>query len=208
VHTTIAGVLIGLLTPAKPWVSPMLFREFAGRFGGFLQGEAWQNPKQRQTVLQSAERAVREATSPVERLETVLHPWVSFLIMPLFALANAGVPLEPAAFTDSVALAVVVGLCLGKPVGIVLFSWLAVCAGMAKLPDGISWSILASGGVLAGIGFTMSLFIAGLAFSETLLSAAKVGIFTGSALCAVLGLVLLRWLEPKPAQAGLEPAPP
>jgi NhaA family Na+:H+ antiporter len=148
------------------------------------------------------ERAAREAISPLERLEVALHPWVSFVIMPLFAFANAGVPIEAGAFTDSVAMAVVIGLCVGKPVGIVLFSWLAVRTRLAKLPEGISWAILAAGGVLAGIGFTMSLFIAGLALSERLLLAAKIGILTGSALCAVLGLALLLWLLPKPAQAG------
>lgn len=99
-------------------------------------------------------------------------------------------------------MAVVVGLCVGEPVGIVLFSWIAVRTGLAKLPEGISWAILAAGGVLAGIGFTMALFIAGLALSERLLLAAKISILTGSALCAVLGLALLLWLLPKPAQAG------
>jgi NhaA family Na+:H+ antiporter len=96
----------------------------------------------------------------------------------------------------------VVGLCVGKPVGIVLISWLAVRTGLAKLPEGVSWGILAAGGVLAGIGFTMSLFIAGLALSEPLLVAAKVGILTGSVLSAVLGFALLLWLLPKPTQIG------
>jgi NhaA family Na+:H+ antiporter len=138
----------------------------------------------------------------MERLEAALHPWVSFVIMPLFAFANAGVPIEAGAFTDSVAIAVVVGLCVGKPVGIVLISWLAVRTGLAKLPEGVSWGILAAGGVLAGIGFTMSLFIAGLALSEPLLLAAKIGILTGSALCAVLGSALLLWLLPRREQTG------
>jgi len=208
VHPTIAGVLLGLLTPAKPWVNPRLLTRFARQLAEFLQGDSWHHSSTRQAVLQSVERATRETTSPLERLETALHPWVSFLIMPLFAFANAGVPLESGAFTGSVAMAIMVGLCVGKPVGIVLFSWLAVRAGVAKLPEGISWVVLSAGGVLAGIGFTMSLFIAGLAFSESLLDAAKVGILTGSALCAMLGLALLLWLMPKPAQAGLKPAAP
>ncbi len=95
-----------------------------------------------------------------------------------------------------------VGLCIGKPLGIVLFSWLAVRGGLAKLPEGVSWGILAAGGVLAGIGFTMSLFIAGLALSKELLDAAKIGILSGSALCAVLGMALLFWLLPRPAKSG------
>jgi NhaA family Na+:H+ antiporter len=202
VHATIAGVVLGLLTGVRPWVSQKLLTQFVHQLGGFLQGNSWHDTHQRQALLQSVETAVRKSTSPMERLEAALHPWVSFVIMPLFAFANAGVPIEAGAFTDSVAIAVVVGLCVGKPVGIVLISWLAVRTGLAKLPEGISWGILAAGGVLAGIGFTMSLFIAGLALSEPLLLAAKIGILTGSALCAVLGSALLLWLLPRPAQAG------
>ena len=120
------------------------------QLGGFLQRDSWHDTHRRQTVLESVERAAREAISLLERLEVALHPWVSFVIIPLFAFANAGVPIEAGAFTDSVAMAVVVGLY----VGIVLFSWFAVRTGLAKLPEGISWAILAAGGVLAGIGFT------------------------------------------------------
>jgi NhaA family Na+:H+ antiporter len=202
VHATIAGVVLGLLTPAKPWVSQRRLTGFVEQLGGFLQGDSWHDMHQRQVLLHSVERAARETLSPVERLEAALHPWVSFVIMPLFAFANAGVPIEAGAFTESVAMAVVVGLCVGKPVGIVLFSWFAVRTGLAKLPEGASWGILTGGGVLAGIGFTMSLFIAGLALSERLLDAAKIGILTGSVLSAVLGLALLLWLLPRPAQAS------
>jgi len=202
VHATIAGVVLGLLTGVRPWVSQKLLTQFVHQLGGFLQGNSWHDTHQRQALLHSVETAVRKSTSPMERLEAALHPWVSFVIMPLFAFANAGVPIEAGAFTDSVAIAVVVGLCVGKPVGIVLISWLAVRTGLAKLPEGVSWGILAAGGVLAGIGFTMSLFIAGLALSEPLLLAAKIGILTGSALCAVLGSALLLWLLPRREQTG------
>jgi Na+:H+ antiporter, NhaA family len=202
VHATIAGVILGLLTRVRPWVSHRLLTQFVHQLGGFLQGEGWHDAHERQAVLRSVERAARETISPLERLEAALHPWVSFVIMPLFALANAGVPIDAGAFKESVTMAVVVGLCVGKPVGIVLFSWLAVCTGLAKLPEGISWGILTAGGVLAGIGFTMSLFIAGLALNEQLLVAAKVGILTGSVLCATLGAVLLLWLLPRRERPG------
>ncbi len=119
--------------------------------------------------------------------------------MPLFAFANAGVTIHVEGFYDSVAIAIMVGLGIGKPVGIVLFSCCTVGAGVAKLPEGVTWRILAAGGVLAGIGFTMSLFIAGLALTEEHLNAAKIGILSGSALCAVLGTALLYWLLPRPA---------
>jgi Na+:H+ antiporter, NhaA family len=147
-------------------------------------------------------RAARETLSPLERLETVLHPWVSFFIMPLFALANAGVPVELSAVRQSVATAVMIGLVIGKPVGIVLLSWLAVRLRLAKLPNGISWSIMAAGGVLAGIGFTMSLFLASLALQSELLAAAKIGILAGSAISATLGMALLFGWLPKPVRSG------
>jgi NhaA family Na+:H+ antiporter len=124
----------------------------------------------------------------------MLHPWVSIVIMPLFALANAGVLIRAEAFADPVALAIIAGLVVGKPLGITLFSWLAVSFGWVKLPVGITWPVVIAGGILAGIGFTMSLFIAGLALSETILDAAKVGILTASILCAVVGVSLLYWL--------------
>lgn len=140
VHATIAGVVLGLLTGVRPWVSQRLLIQFVHQLGGFLQGNSWHDTHQRQALLQSVETAVRKSVSPMERLEAALHPWVSFVIMPLFAFANAGVSIAAGAFTDSVAIAVVAGLCVGKPLGIVLFSWFAVRTGLAKLPDGVSWA--------------------------------------------------------------------
>lgn len=111
--------------------------------------------------------------------------------MPLFALANAGVALRPEGFSDPVSLAVICGLFLGKPIGIVTFSWLAVKIGIARLPRGVTWGPLAGAGLLAGIGFTMSLFIAGLALTSPALEAAKTGILAASLLSAVLGTGVL-----------------
>ena len=121
--------------------------------------------------------------------------------MPLFALANAGVAINFSDFREPVAVAVMVGLGVGKPIGIVSFSWLAVRLGIAKLPDGVNWSVFAASGILAGIGFTMALFIASLALEDVLLNAAKVGILSVSALCAVIGSLLLFWLLPKPVSS-------
>jgi NhaA family Na+:H+ antiporter len=196
VHATIAGVILGLLTPARPRVSKGLLARFVHRLGAFLQGDSWEDAHERQAVPWSVEQSARETISPLERLETALHPWVSFAIMPLFALANAGVPIRAGAVRDSVAVAVIAGLVVGKPLGITLFSWLAVRSGLAKLPEGVSWGVETAGGVLAGIGFTMSLFIAGLALSDAMLDAAKVGILAASMLCAVSGTSLLFWLLP------------
>jgi NhaA family Na+:H+ antiporter len=141
--------------------------------------------------------AARESVSPLERLEHALHPWVGFVIMPLFALANAGVKLAPGAFGEPVALAAGLGLLVGKPLGVVLFSWLAVRAGIARLPAGVGFRALAAGGALAGIGFTMSLFIAGLALPPDLLDAAKLGILGASAASAALGMAALRLGAPR-----------
>jgi NhaA family Na+:H+ antiporter len=202
VHATIAGVILGLITPARPLFGRRMLAGFVEAMGAYLQGDDWQDTKRRHDLTVSLRRAARETVSPLARIETALHPWVSYLIMPIFALANAGVSLKPAAFTDPVAVAVVAGLEIGKPVGIFLFSRLAVTLGVARLPDGVGWRMLFAGGVLAGIGFTMSLFIAGLALEGELLDAAKVGILTGSFGCAVLGMVLLRLFSPGPTGAA------
>jgi NhaA family Na+:H+ antiporter len=200
VHATIAGVILGFLTPAHPWISESHLADVTLGVGSFLEGEPWNSARHRQEMLRTMERAARETLSPLERLETALHPWVSFFIMPLFALANAGVAVEVAAVRESTATAVMIGLVIGKPLGIVLLSWLGVRFGVAQLPDEITWSTLAAGGVLAGIGFTMSLFLASLALQGELLAAAKIGILAGSAISASLGMALLFWL-PKPMRS-------
>lgn len=197
VHATIAGVILGLITPVRPWINERLLVGFFRSVEDFLQGAPAADMHRRQELLRTVERATREATSPVERLEALLHPWVGFVIMPLFAFANAGVQIRTEALMHPVTLAVVLGLVVGKPLGIVLSSWLAVQSGLAKLPDTISWSVLAAAGVLAGIGFTMSLFIAGLALNDLLLDPAKIGVLVASTICGALGMTLLVWLLPK-----------
>ena len=197
IHATITGVILGLMTPARRWVSDerlygILDQVLAHPAGNHGSG----NTKDRQT-LQVAEIAARETLSPVERLGIVLHPWVAFVVMPLFAFANAGLPLSLADLGTSVTVAVFVGFALGKPIGVLTFSWLAVRSGIAMRPPDLSWRLVAGGGLLAGIGFTMALFIANLAFSKSLIDSAKLGIFLASVFSAGAGLALLMWL---PAQ--------
>jgi len=117
--------------------------------------------------------------------------------MPVFALANAGVRIDASALADPVALSVMLGLLIGKPAGILLFSWLAVKTGLAKLPSGVGWAAVFGGGILAGIGFTMAIFIAGLAMEGAQLSAAKVGVLAGSLASAVIGVAVLVVALPK-----------
>jgi NhaA family Na+:H+ antiporter len=124
---------------------------------------------------------------------------VAFLIMPVFALANAGVEVHVSALGHPVAVAVALGLLLGKPAGILLAVFLAVRSGLARLPERTPWSLIAAGGVLSGIGFTMALFIAGLALDEGLLASGKIGILAGSALSAILGMGLMRLCSRLPA---------
>ncbi len=190
VHATVAGVILGLLTPARPYLSQNVFARMLRRADEIVRGE-FDAPPHRATEVRSLQRAARESISPLEYLEGMLHPWVSFVIMPLFALANAGVPISLAGFGDPVALAVDAGLVIGKPVGIVLFSAAAVRLGLATLPEGVDWTMMIGGGFLAGIGFTMALFIAGLALSGEALDSAKVGILGASAIAALLGMGIL-----------------
>lgn len=139
-----------------------------------------------------------EGVSPSRQLEHVLHPWVGWLILPLFAFANAGVPLQGVTLgglASMLPLGIIAGLLIGKPLGITLFTWLALRMKLAKLPHGTAFNQIMAVGVLCGIGFTMSIFITNLAFDgidPELVDWAKLGILTGSLLSAVIGYALLR----------------
>ena len=198
IHATIAGVVLGLLTPARSAVRHGLLTELVEHAGHVLRGSGPQSPAgHRAERVRSVRRAARETIPPLEFLESVLHPWVAFLIMPLFALANAGVPFRLDSMADPVSLAVAAGLVVGKPLGIVIMSALAVKLVLRGLPEGLSWAALVGAGCLAGIGFTMALFIAGLALEEPFLTAAKVGILVGSAVSALLGMGVLSLVLPR-----------
>jgi NhaA family Na+:H+ antiporter len=195
IHATVTGVILGLLTPARRWVSDERLFAILGEVIAHPASEQGSGMTRDRETLPLAEIAARETLSPLERLEMRLLPWVGFVIMPLFAFANAGVPLLSANFESPVTLAVIVGFVLGKPLGVISFSWLAVRSGLAIRPPGLDWSLLAGGGLLAGIGFTMALFIANLAFSPAMVDEAKLGILAASVLSAVTGLLLLVYLS-------------
>jgi NhaA family Na+:H+ antiporter len=189
VHPTVAGALLGLLTPARPLIEPRLSR-------GLLQSAAEKERLGAATAVDLA-FAVRESVSPVDRIVRALHPWVAFLIMPTFALANAGVEIGEGHALGALPIAVAVGLVAGKPIGIAAGSWLAVRLARVTLPEGVSWRSLVAAGCLCGIGFTMSIFVAALAFPEDALDAAKSGILLGSLVAALLGAALLRAFLPR-----------
>ena len=205
IHATVTGVILGLMTPARRWVSDDRLYAILKQVIAHPASDEGSGDTRDRNTLQVAEVAARETLSPVERLEIALHPWVGFVIMPLFAFANAGVPLSMDNFDEPVTLAVLVGFAVGKPVGVLSFSWLAVRSGIAIRPPELSWGSLAGGGLLAGIGFTMALFIANLAFSESLIGSAKLGILLASVVSAVAGLALLTWATAGGARAA--PAP-
>ncbi|MEO6398989.1 MAG: Na+/H+ antiporter NhaA [Tepidiformaceae bacterium] len=202
VHATLAGVALAALTPARAQVDGGRFaagarRLFArARVGGSREEDMngrWETATQRPEIM-------GESVAPLDRLERMLHPWVSFLIVPLFALANAGIPLSGAAIREAasneVALGVGAGLVIGKPLGIVTMAWLACRLRWAELPENVSMAHILGAGLLCGIGFTVSLFIAGLAFeSAALVANAKLGILGASMLAGAMGYVYL-WIAP------------
>jgi len=185
IHATIAGVVMGLFTPARP----RLREADANQVVDALENRADLDASE----VHATAVLIKASVSACDRSIDALHPWTSFLIVPLFALANAGIELSGESFTDpsAVFIGVVVGLVVGKLVGVTLFSWLAVKLGLARLPDGVRWSHIAGVAALAGIGFTVSLFIAGLAFSGELLADAKVAILAASVVSSILGAALL-----------------
>jgi NhaA family Na+:H+ antiporter len=194
IHPTLTGVVLGLMTSTHGWVSDKRLHSILGRVLSYPRGDHWSGDTIDRGDLRRAGIAVTEALSPEERLEMTLHPWVGFAIMPIFALANAGVRISGADVGQPVAVAIFAGLVFGKPIGVLTLSGLAVRLGLATRPLDLNWSLLAAGSLLTGIGFTMSLFIAGLAYTPALLDAAKIGILTASVVSAAAGLLVLIWL--------------
>lgn len=210
VHPTLAGAIIGLLTPVRPWLGPGEFVDQAQVAAVAVNAQGTQPDHHAvRTQLADLGVATRETFSPVERLQHALHPWVAFFIMPVFALANAGVPLGAArldAEGQRVLAGVVLGLVVGKPIGVLGLSWLAVRLRLAALPAGVAWREVLVVGLVAGIGLTMALFIAGLAFpGGSLIEVAKLGILCASALAALVGLGLGRLLLSVRAPAAAAP---
>jgi NhaA family Na+:H+ antiporter len=203
IHATIAGVLLALAIPSRTRINALEFstqaRMLLDEFDRSETGDLLVlTSKGQQEALYGLDVASSRVQAPLLRLEQVLHGPVSLFIMPLFALANAGVAFEGlgGVVTDRVTLGVVLGLLVGKPAGVMLFSWLVVRLRVAQLPAGVSWRSLHGSAWLAGIGFTMSLFVGGLAFGEgPLLNAAKVGILAGSVIAGSIGWFLTRRSE-------------
>jgi Na+:H+ antiporter, NhaA family len=204
VHATVAGVMLALLTPVHA-LGPretlvMRLRENVEE--ALARVGARGHEARPEPVLERVRALSLEAQSPLEYLTHRLHPWVAFGVMPIFALANAGVTIDGRTLGDPVGLrvtlAVALGLLVGKPLGIAVFAWLAARLGLAALPAGVGFGALVGAGFLGGIGFTMALFITALAFGEgPLATASKAGILVASVLACLGGLALLARVLPR-----------
>lgn len=199
VHATVAGVLLAMLIPSKAKINANQFvtlvTHYKNKFVRHDKPDELVIANQEQTeALQAIEQLCHKAEAPMLRLEHALSPWVVWFIMPVFAMANAGVELGEGLLGrvgGSVSLGIISGLVIGKPVGIMLFTWVAVRLRWAVVPDGVNWRQVLGAAFLAGIGFTMSMFIAALAFETSTLNEAKTGIIAASLIAAILGSWLL-----------------
>jgi Na+:H+ antiporter, NhaA family len=201
IHATVAGVVLAALTPIRPYYDPGDFESASvGLVERVAAARTRGDPDEAEDSLRQIEQLGRDSVAPLDRLERALHPWVSYAIVPLFALANAGVSLSSSdlhsAGGSAVSDGIAMGLILGKPVGIVLFAWVALKLGLGALPRDLRFLHVLGAGMVAGIGFTVSLFVTGLAFENAVLQdQAKIGILAGSLVAGLAGFFYL-WFAP------------
>ncbi|MEE9524795.1 MAG: Na+/H+ antiporter NhaA [Thermodesulfovibrionales bacterium] len=206
VHATVAGIVVAMFIPARGKYDTDKFIGNMSKFMGEFQcppegcGDSILLNRTHLNAVESIEMACHDVETPLQRLEHNLHPWVAFVIVPLFAIANVGVTVVGMdtlqVLTSPLTLGIALGLVIGKPLGIILFTYLTVKSGLATLSSNIRWCHIAGAGILGGIGFTMSLFIASLSFdTPVLVDQAKVGILGGSILSGLAGLIALYFLS-------------
>jgi len=239
IHATIAGVLVALTIPVRNKVDTKSFSQWMRQLLDWFDQESSEDVKcvptsVQRTALFEMNRAITYADSPLHRLEHILHPWVAFFIMPIFALANAGITINPeliSALLTPLALGIILGLLLGKPIGILLATWLGFKMKLGSLPKGVTLRHILGAGVLAGMGFTMSIFITTLAFSaggghaeilgfklaspailayaspEEITYLSKLAILVASTLAGTIGYLILR-SSPMPTEEPAMVTPP
>jgi Na+:H+ antiporter, NhaA family len=199
VHATIAGVILGLVAPISPKRRPQELADNAEPLLSKFRSQISSNDKSSaEATLTQLDQLLRNTDSVAERMERGIHPWVCFLVLPIFALASAGVALSAehvrVAVSSPIALGIFLGLVAGKAVGITVFSFLAVRSKIAGMAEGLTWAGIASVGILAGIGFTVALFISGLSFDdETIVATSKIAVLAASLLAGSLGYICLRF---------------
>jgi len=199
VHPTLAGVIAAMAIPSTKVLDDRQFlarlQDLTIRFGKTMDDAKEGVQAQRQQVMHELEIAALHASAPLHRLEHSLHAWVAFVIMPVFALANAGLQIDAdtiGSLDNRISLGIIAGLAIGKPVGVVLFTWVAIRTGLSSLPAGLTWRAITAGGFLAGVGFTMSLFISKLALEDQAdVDVAKTGILIASVVSALIGSAIL-----------------
>ena len=198
VHATVAGVLIAGLTPARSMVSREEFaNESEALLAEYRTAMAAGDHERADAILGEVEEISQATEAPLERLERLIHPWSSYVILPLFALANAGIEFSQGSFSQaissSVTIGVFAGLLLGKLVGITLFPFVASRLGIVELPRGISWLHVTGVALVGGIGFTVAIFVTGLAFDDhVIVDNAKMGILAASLVAGLVGYGVLR----------------
>jgi NhaA family Na+:H+ antiporter len=195
VHATVAGVALGMLCPVRPLLPASEADRLADRLSTDHDVSA--------AEIRAMGFELRESVSVAERLEDALHPWTSYVVIPVFALANAGIQVSTDVVADAassrVTLGVVAGLVVGKLVGVSAFAALAVRLRLARLPQDVGWQHIVGMAALAGIGFTVSIFVTGLAYDDAALQEeAKLGVLVASAVAATVGAVLLARAAPTP----------
>ena len=205
IHATIAGVLLAITIPSRnPPIITALLAQVVTLLESFQLPVTWDEKmdSRKESAVRTLEQITERMQSPAQRLEETLTPWTTYLILPLFALANAGVLISPESLGtlgSPLSLGIILGLVIGKPLGITLMTWIAVRIGLAEMPSGVRWRQFISAGFLAGIGFTMSLFIAGAAFgaqNPLMLGVSKLAILAASIVAAILGSILLYMTSP------------
>jgi NhaA family Na+:H+ antiporter len=205
IHATIAGVVLAFMIPARPKYTAHEFDTRLEELRDAMREESLNDSlsdafsdHRLTAIAESAEQASTRVQSPLQRIEHGLNPWVTYLVIPIFALSNAGIDFAEfdlgGAFASPLTQGILLGLVLGKFLGITLFSYAAVTLGLGRLPTGVSWMQLAGAGWLGGIGFTMSLFIGQLAFDDPqAINLVKLGVLAASVISAVIGVAWLLW---------------
>ena len=198
IHATLMGVMVAAIIPTEPYLHR---RAYATAVEDLLHDYRLamknEDEEKAQAVVEQIERLSRGTEGPMERLERIVHPWVSFAVLPLFALANAGIVFTADTLSDAassrVTLGVAAGLLIGNPVGVLGMTWLAVRLGIGQLPSGVGWRHVLGAGFLAGIGFTVAIFVSGIAFDDpAVVDQAKMGVFAASLVAGVMGYLFLR----------------
>ncbi len=202
IHATIAGVLLGFMTPASAWFGAReSTQQIHDALPGLEDSVQQKDYPRTQAILGELEVLTHHTEAPLERIERIMHPWTSFLVLPIFALANAGVAFSPemarSALSSPVTLGIAAGLLVGKLFGLTTFSWLAVKLGAASLPNGVGWRHIWGTAFLGAVGFTVAIFISGLAYDDArMVDQAKIGILASSLVAAVVGWLFLRFAVP------------